>query len=149
MRNSVPVDPDRNIGFQLRITSEVLRSAMQEKFSPLGVRLAHWQYLRVLWKADGITQKELSKRARRVGANAVSVLNDLERMGLVKRVRNRTDRRVSNVRLTDAGKAMKHALVPIAAGIHDRALTGFRRDEVQTLFSFLRRMRANLNDYGD
>jgi DNA-binding MarR family transcriptional regulator len=140
----VPLDD--NIGFQLRITSETMRGAMQQRFLPHGIRLAQWQYLRVLWHDDGLSQKELSRRVRRVGANAVSVLNDLEAQGYLRRVRNPADRRNVNVFLTDKGRALKDLLIPQAAAIHGQALRGFSAEEVALLGQFLRRMRANFGE---
>ncbi len=137
---------DENIGFQLRITSEVMRAEMQHRFQPYGVRLAQWQYLRVLWHHDGLTQNELSRRVRRVGANAVSVLNGLEAQGYVRRVRNSGDRRSINIFLTDEGRALKDVLIPQAATIHSRALRGFSAEEAAQLVHFLRRIRANFGE---
>lgn len=140
----VPLDD--NIGFQLRITSETMRSAMQQRFQAHGIRLAQWQYLRVLWHDDGLSQKELSRRVRRVGANAVSVLNGLEEAGYLRRVRNPSDRRNVNVFLTDAGRALKDLLVPQAASIHGQALNGFSAQEAALLGHMLRRIRANFGE---
>ena len=137
---------DSNIGFQLRITSEVMRGEMRNRFEPYGIRLAQWQYLRVLWHHDGLTQKELSRRVRRVGANAVSVLNGLEAEDYLRRVRDPRDRRNVNVFLTEKGHALKDLLVPQAAAIHGRALRGFSAEEAALLLQFLHRVRANFGE---
>lgn len=132
------------LGFQMRVTWETMRAALQDKLAEEGVRFAHWSYLRILWSADGLTQNELSDRVRRVGANTVSALNALERAGLVRRVRSREDRRTVHVRLTPAGKALEKRLVPLAAEIQRRATAGIAARDVAVLRRVLAAMRANL-----
>lgn len=132
------------LGFQMRVTWETMRAALQEKLAEEGVRFAHWSYLRILWSADGLTQNELSDRVRRVGANTVSALNALQRAGLVKRVRSREDRRTVQVHLTPAGKALEKRLVPLAAEIQRRASAGIPARDIATFRRVLATMRANL-----
>ena len=132
------------LGFQLRVTWEVMRAALQERLQARGMRFAHWSYLRILWTADGITQNDLSERARRVGGNTVSALNSMQRAGLVRRVRSRVDRRTVHVRLTPAGAALERTLVPIAADIQRRATAGIAASDLATFKRVLAAMRANL-----
>jgi DNA-binding MarR family transcriptional regulator len=132
------------IAFQVRITGEAMRALLQQRLERYGIRLTHWSYLRVLWREDGISQIELSARVRRVGANTVSALNNLERMGLVRRVRNKTDRRAVNVFLTPAGKALEVPLVACAAEVQEIARAGIPERNIEILRDTLKAIRANL-----
>ena len=132
------------IAFQVRITGEVMREALQQRLARHGIRLAHWSYLRVLWREDGISQIELSARVRRVGANTVSALNNLERMGLVRRARNKTDRRAVKVFLTAAGRALEAPLVGYALEVQELARTGIPEQHVDIMRDVLKAIRANL-----
>jgi DNA-binding MarR family transcriptional regulator len=132
------------LGFQMRVTWEIMRGALQESLAKEGVRFAHWSYLRVLWSADGLTQNELSERIRRVGGNTVSALNALQRAGWVKRVRSREDRRTVHVHLTPAGRALEKRLVPLAAAIQRRATADIPARDIAVLRRVLARMRVNL-----
>jgi len=132
------------LGFQLRVTWETMRAALQEKLQAGGTRFAHWSYLRILWANDGITQNELSERVRRVGGNTVSALNSMQRAGLVRRVRGRVDRRTIHVHLTPAGAALERKLVPLAAGIQRRATAGISARDIAAFKRVLAAMRANL-----
>lgn len=132
------------LGFQLRVTWEVMRAALQERLQAQGTRFAHWSYLRILWTADGITQNDLSERVRRVGGNTVSALNSMQRAGLVRRVRSRVDRRTIHVHLTPAGAALERKLVPLAAEIQRRATAGIAARDIAVFKRMLAAMRANL-----
>ena len=134
------------IGFQLRVTWEAMRAALQERLQRHGTRFAHWSYLRILWSADGITQNDLSQRVRRVGANTVSALNAMQRAGLVRRVRSRTDRRTIHVHLTRAGAALERELVPLAAKVQRRATAGIAARDLSAFKRVLAAMRVNLQE---
>ena len=134
------------LGFQLRVTWEAMRAALQESLAEHGTRFAHWSYLRILWTADGITQNDLSERVRRVGANTVSALNSMQGAGLVKRVRSRVDRRTIHVHLTPAGKALERELVPLAADVQRRAVSGIAARDLAAFRRVLAAMRANLKN---
>jgi DNA-binding MarR family transcriptional regulator len=134
------------LGFELRITAEAIRGAMQEQLARHGIRLAHWSYLRVLWQEDGLSQIELSARVRRVGANTVSTLDALEEMELVRRERSRSDRRAVNVYLTPKAEALKADLVACAEDVQQRALKGFDPAREKLLRDMLSDIRANLRD---
>lgn len=132
------------LGFQLRVTWEAMRAALQERLAARGTRFQHWSYLRVLWSADGISQNDLSERVRRVGANTVSALNGLQRAGLVKRVRSRVDRRTVYVHLTPAGRALEGALVPLAKDVQREATRGVSARDLQAFRRVLAAIRVNL-----
>lgn len=143
-RNGAGLPHEAALGFQMRVTWETMRAALQESLAKEGVRFAHWSYLRILWSADGLTQNALSERIRRVGANTVSALNALQRAGWVKRVRSRADRRTVHVHLTPAGRALEKRLVPLAAAIQRRATTGVPARDIAAFRRVLARMRVNL-----
>ena len=132
------------LGFQLRVTWEAMRAALQERLAAREIRFAHWSYLRVLWAEDGISQIDLSERVRRVGGNTVSALDALERTGLVKRVRSRVDRRTVNVHLTQAGRALERVLLPLAVETQRKATRGVGRRQLATFRRVLAQIQTNL-----
>jgi DNA-binding MarR family transcriptional regulator len=132
------------LGFQLRVTWEAMRAALQDRLAAHEIRFAHWSYLRVLWTADGISQNDLSERVRRVGANTVSALNGLQRAGLVKRVRSRVDRRTVYVYLTSAGRALENQLVPLAEEVQRAATRGVSEKDLKSFRRVLATIRVNL-----
>lgn len=132
------------LGFQLRVTWEAMRAALQQRLAAHGMRFQHWSYLRVLWSADGISQNDLSERVRRVGANTVSALNGLQRAGLVKRVRSRVDRRTVHVHLTPAGRALESILVPLAEDVQRAAAKGIPARDLASFRRVLAAIQGNL-----
>jgi MarR family transcriptional regulator for hemolysin len=62
----------------------------------------------------------------------------------VTRVRDRDDRRVIRVELTDAGDAMFHRLRRVATAFDRRVTSGLSRGELAQLRGLLERLEANV-----
>lgn len=135
---------EESVGFLLRDTSRVFVDALHSGLKRRGLNIAHWQYLRVLWQGDGITQRELSKGARRMGASTTSALDNMERIGLVRRVRSSNDRREVLVFLTDAARALEPKIAACWEDVHSVATQGVRGEDIETIKKLLRQIRANL-----
>lgn len=75
-----------------------------EAFAQAGVRRYHYSVLVALAQDGPASQADLGRRLWIDRSDMVAVLNDLERDGLVARVRDEIDRRRNLVRLTPAGK---------------------------------------------
>lgn len=137
-----------SIGYQIRTTHRAMQRFLQSKIEPHGITLGMWYFLRALWHEDGLTQSELS---RRVGASKPTTLAQLRRMelrGLIRFVRRNQDKRHVTVRLTPEGRSLKLKLLPIARFNHNAALAGFKKAEIEILFSALRRIRQNVAKRG-
>ena len=75
-----------------------------EAFANAGVRRYHYSVLVALAQDGPASQADLGRRLWIDRSDMVAVLNDLERDGLVARVRDEHDRRRNLVQLTPAGK---------------------------------------------
>ena len=59
-----------------------------------------------------MTQGEVSTKVLKSGSNMTTVIDNLERDGLVRRERDGKDRRVIHVHLTETGKGQVAAVLP-------------------------------------
>jgi DNA-binding MarR family transcriptional regulator len=87
---------------------------------------------------------ELSKRIFRTRHSITSMVDTLERQGLVQREPNPKDRRSINVTLTPEGRQLFERMVPVGYEISQRALSCLGDDEVVVLKTLLRRVREHL-----
>ena len=55
-------DPTNSIGYLTRIAFRAFSRALEVRTAPHGVSSGQWRFLRVLWREDGLTQRELSRR---------------------------------------------------------------------------------------
>jgi MarR family 2-MHQ and catechol resistance regulon transcriptional repressor len=103
--------------------------------------------LEALYHLGSLTQGEVSLKVLKSGSNITTVIDNLERAGLVQRVRDTKDRRVIHIHLTEAGVAKIEAVLPghVAALVEEfRVLTAA---EQETLGELCKKLgRADLLD---
>jgi len=68
--------------------------------------------LEALYHLGPMTQGEVSMKVLKSGSNMTTVIDNLERDGLVRRERDAKDRRVIHVHLTEAGTSKLEAVLP-------------------------------------
>lgn len=71
------------------------------------------------------------------------LLDRLEAKGIVRRVRDGTDRRQVQVELTDKGQALSPQIMPAITRVSKQFLAGFSEEEAIQLQVFLQRLLAN------
>ena len=69
--------------------------------------------LEALYHLGQMTQGEISAKVLKSGSNMTTVIDNLERDGLVRRERDAQDRRVIHVHLTDEGSQKIAAVLPL------------------------------------
>jgi MarR family transcriptional regulator, organic hydroperoxide resistance regulator len=135
---------EKSVGYQVRMTHRALQRYLQVKIGPHGVTLGMWYFLRILWREDGLTQRELSNRIGTREPTTLIAIQAMQRRGLVARGRERTDRRKRIVSLTAAGRGLQAELLPVAAEVVNTAVAGFSRRDVARLLGFLSAIQRNL-----
>src|SRR5512145_2317585 len=87
--------------------------------------------LEALYHLGSMTQGEVSTKVLKSGSNMTTVIDNLERDGLVKRERDAKDRRVINVHLTEAGSGKVEAVFPghVAALVEEFSVLSAKEQE--------------------
>lgn len=137
-------DPTRSIGYLTRIAFRAFSRALEVRTAPHGVSSGQWRFLRVLWREDGLTQRELSRRVGMREPTTVIALKSLERSGFVTRRKSQEDRRKVHVFLTPTAKALEAKLLPAVAEVNRIALDGLTEAEVEVLRKALTLVGRNL-----
>lgn len=137
-------DPNNSIGYLSRIAFRSFSRALERRTLPHGVTAGQWRFLRVLWREDGLTQRELSRRVGMREPTTVTALKSLEKSGFVRRKQSEDDRRKIHVFLTPAAKKLQAVLAPCVAEVNEIALKGLSPEEVATLRRLLQHVGRNL-----
>jgi DNA-binding MarR family transcriptional regulator len=98
----------------------------------------------VLWREDGLTQRELSRRVGMREPTTVIALKSLERSGFVTRQKSVEDRRKVHVFLTPQARALEAVLLPAVAEVNALALAGLTPAEIDVLRKALTQVGRNL-----
>ncbi|MBL8771565.1 MAG: MarR family transcriptional regulator [Phenylobacterium sp.] len=146
----VYADPGNSIGYLTRIAFRSFSRALEMRTAPHGVSSGQWRFLRVLWREDGITQRELSRRVGMREPTTVIALKSLERSGFVVRRKSDEDRRKVHVFLTPQARALQPLLLPAVAEVNAIALKGLSERDVAVLKKALSQVARNLaEDVGE
>jgi DNA-binding MarR family transcriptional regulator len=101
--------------------------------------------LRVLWKRDGVTQRELCREVGIAEATGVKGIARLAAAGFVKRTIDAPDKRKIVIRLTPHARALEAKLIPMVVEINERALAGITKIEADIARKVLAKIYFNLN----
>jgi len=87
--------------------------------------------LEALYHLGPMTQGEISAKVLKSGSNMTTVIDNLERDGLVRRERNVKDRREIHVHLTEAGTGKIEAVLPghVAALVEEFGVLSAKEQE--------------------
>ncbi len=137
--------PAASVGYLVRQTHRAFMRSLGARIAPHGVSIGMWYFLRALWEEDGISQRALSQRVGMMEPTTASALTNMERKGFVRRLRNRVDRRIVNVFLTERGRALREQLLPLAADVNQMALLDLSGEELSRLRAILTKLGAALD----
>lgn len=122
--------PNDRLAHLVKDATRALLRALQMRLAGHGVSIGHWTFLRILWEADGITQRELSERAGVMEPTTLSALRAMEKLGFIARRQLPDSRKKIYVFLTPRGRLLKRSLVPLAEEVNDVAVRGVAAADV-------------------
>ncbi|MCJ2187622.1 MarR family winged helix-turn-helix transcriptional regulator [Novosphingobium beihaiensis] len=134
----------KSIGFLVRKTHRSFTRALEKRLKEHDISISMWFFLRLLWEKDGLSQKQCSEELSLTQPTTVSAMDNLERRGLIQRVRNERDRRLTNIFLTEKGRDLRGELVHYAGDVNGIATSGLDDWETQALHSLLTKVNAAL-----
>jgi len=137
--------PRLSSGYLVRDAHRAFQRLLERRIAPYGVARGQWYFLRVLWNADGLSQRELSARVGMMEPTTVIALRGMERSGLIRRVRGDDDRRKVRVFLTAKAKRLRNELLAVARSITDEAEQGIGARELAAFRRVISLMTANLD----
>lgn len=140
-REAVPHD---RLAHLVKDASRAFQKALQTRLAGHGVAFGHWSFLRILWVADGLTQKELSERAGVMEPTTFSAMKSMESLGYIERRQLPGNKKNIYVYLSKQGRALKKKLVPLAEQTNDLSAIGISEAELKTTRKVLLAMIENL-----
>ncbi len=136
--------PDDRFAHLVRDATRSFQRALQVRLVQYEVPFGHWTFLRVLWEADGLTQKQLSDEVGVMEPTTYAVVRAMEMRGWIVRQQRVTNRKNVHIFLTDAGRALKAKLVPLAEEVNRIGAAGLSAGDVATARSVLLAIITNL-----
>lgn len=122
-----------NTFIKLKRCTHSLLGRLAERNTIGDLTYSQFAVLEALYHLGSMTQSEISSKVLKSGSNMTTVIDNLERDGLVGRERDANDRRVIHIHLTEAGSSKIEAVLPghVAALVEEFSVLSAK--EQQTL----------------
>jgi len=137
---------DDRIAHVIKDVTHIMVRSLQKKLNDYDVPFSHWAILRILWKQDGMSQRELSTKAGVMEPTTANIVQQMEVKGHITRRYLGSNKRKRHVFLTKQGKHLEHQLVPLAEDVNKIATRGISKKELKLLRSTMIKMIKNLDD---
>ncbi|MEP7278808.1 MAG: MarR family winged helix-turn-helix transcriptional regulator [Bacteroidota bacterium] len=126
--------------------STAIARRLQRKFnaSGLAITIEQWSVLYHLWKEDGKSQQELCNHTFRDKPSITRLVDNLEKLNLVKRVSSKEDRRINMIYLTPEALALQDKTMELAEQTLNEALQFVPPDQVAVCKAVLQVVYDNL-----
>jgi MarR family transcriptional regulator, organic hydroperoxide resistance regulator len=144
-RGAVEFPPRLSSGYLVRDANRAFQRLLERRIAAYGVTRGQWYFLRVLWTADGLSQRELSARVGLMEPTTVIALRSMEKAGLIRRLRSDKDRRKVRVLLTAKAKRLRNELLGVARAVTEEAEAGIAARDLISFRRVIARMTANLD----
>jgi len=126
--------------------STAIARRLQKKFNAAGLNLTieQWSVLYHLWKEDGKSQQELCNATFRDKPSITRLVDNLEKLQLVKRVASENDRRINMIYVTRLAQKLQEQTMEMAEETLNEALEGVPADKIDVCKSVLQIVYDNL-----
>lgn len=130
-----------------RVSSAINRTLHRNfRKSGLDITPKQWTVLIYLWEKDGVTQQELCNATFRDKPSMTRLLDNMEKLHLIVRISQESDRRVNLIHLTKTGKELEPKARAISNQTLKDALLGVKVEELAIIQDVLRKVFTNIKD---
>ena len=132
-------------GYKIKLLSQLLYRKFSDRLEPFGLTPFHWLVLCCLWQEDGLPTSCIGEQLQQVGGTLTGVLDRMADRGFIRRERDRHDRRIYRIWLTDSGRELENILPDIVADLHEETWNGVSPIERARFSQLLNQAIANLS----
>jgi DNA-binding MarR family transcriptional regulator len=134
----------QTIGILIHQTDLMLTHAVKDVLEPFDLSTEQQLIMQCLWQQEGITQKDIAKQLFKDQPNITRMLCNLEKKEMIYRITPENNRRVSQVYLTDKGKAVRDEVIYATSNLCERIHADLSESELAQLEQLLLRIQRNI-----
>jgi len=126
--------------------STAIGRRLQKNFkqSNVDITIEQWSVLYHLWKEDGMSQQQLCDATFRDKPSITRLVDNLEKLKLVRRVASKDDRRINLIFLTKEAQLLQEQTLEIANQTLNEALDGVSNGQIEIAKEVLQSVYDNL-----
>ena len=139
-----------NGGFQISKIKQLGDRVFEKILTAQGIEAfngAQGRILYVLWQEDGVPIKTISERCGLAITSLTTMLERMEKSGLIIRQQDSGDKRRTLIFLTDKAKALKEDYDAVSDRMSTIFYQGFTEEEIRNFEEHLERIRLNLEGW--
>ena len=139
-----------NGGFQFSKIKQLGDRVFEKILTAQGIEAfngAQGRILYVLWQEDGVPIKTIAERCGLAITSLTTMLERMEKSGLIIRQQDSGDKRKTLIFLTDKAKALKEDYDAISDRMSAIFYQGFTEEEIRNFEEHLERIRLNLEGW--
>lgn len=129
---------------ELTKVNRKLRTMFDNRVKTRGLTLSRARLLMHLGKGDGATQAELASALEVEQPSMVSLIDALEKKGLVERRAVEGDRRAKGIFLTKAARREAEAILEFADELRGQILQGIEEEDLAVAMRVLSKIARNI-----
>jgi DNA-binding MarR family transcriptional regulator len=123
---------DERLAHLVKTAFRCTSSSLSRRLKQHDVLYSHWTLLRILWRGDGLTQRQLSEQAGVTEPSTITALKGMEALGYVFRLKVPGNKKNNRVFLTPKGVALRSAIVVCAEEVNAIACHGVSVEDLAT-----------------
>lgn len=138
--------PSELYSFITGVATTAISRRLQKNFKAAGIDLTieQWSVLYHLWREDGVNQQQLCAMTFKDKPSITRLVDNLERLGMVRREASNDDRRVNIVFLTDDARNIHAKAMQVANDTLNEALLGTTNGQIEIAKEVLQKVYDNL-----
>ncbi len=127
--------------------STAIARRLQKNFKQAGldITIEQWSVLYHLWKEEGQSQQQLCDATFRDKPSITRLVDNLEKLKLVKRVASKNDRRINLIYLTKEAMNLQEKTMEIANQTLNESLAGVSNGQIEIAKEVLQQVYDNLS----
>ena len=138
---------NKQVGVYLNLVHCKFKQYMNSIFQGHGFNLTPEQFLVMdtLWDEGVLSQQKIADIIFKDKNSVTKLIDALENKGLVKRVPDKTDRRLNQIHLTERAISIKEDITKIAIESTDGIIKDIPKEELHVFISVLNKMAKNID----
>ena len=139
-----------NGGFQVSKIKQLGDRIFEKILAKRGIEAfngAQGRILYVLFQEDGVPIKTVSEKCGLAITSLTTMLERMEKGGLILRKQDSVDKRKTLLFLTDKARSLEKDYIAVSEEMGDIYYQGFTADEVKAAEEYLNRIRLNLEGW--
>ena len=126
-----------------QITNRIFKQMLKE-YGIKNLNPGQGRILFALWQKDNIPIRELSIKTQLTKSTLTTMLDRLENAGFLKRMDDKSDRRITRVKLSEKSKNLQKKFVDVSKKMTEVFYGTLTEEEINQFEGYLRRILNNL-----